>query len=64
MPSRDNYLKNFIGKAERLLKRIRKKVHFFLKGEKSQESINNFCLSSNKTPPTVLELKPLEEDVI
>ena len=30
----------------------------------SRENITNFALSSNKTPPTVLELKPFEEDVI
>ena len=40
------------------------KSHFFLKGEKSQENIRNFGLSCNKTPPTVLELEPFEEDVI
>ena len=39
-------------------------AHFFLKGEKSQENTRNLGLSSNKTPPTVLELKPFEEDVI
>ena len=43
---------------------MRWKAHFFLKGEKSQENTRNFGLSSNKTPPTVLELKPFEEDVI
>ena len=40
------------------------KAHFFLKGEKSQENTRNFGLSSNKTPPAVLELKPFEEVVI
>ena len=43
---------------------MRCKAHFFLKGEKSQENTRNFGLSSNRTPPTVLELKPFEEDVI
>ena len=43
---------------------MRWKAHFFLKGEKSQENTRNFGLSSNKTPPTILELKPFEEDVI
>ena len=43
---------------------MRWKAHFFLNGEKSQKNITNFGLSSNKTPPTVLELKPFEEDVI
>ena len=42
---------------------MRWKAHFFPKGEKSQENTRNFGLSSNKTPPTVLYLKPFEEDV-
>ena len=64
IPSRDSYLRNLIEKAESVLKRMRWKAHFFIKGEKSQESTRNFGLSSKKTPPTVLELKPFEEDVI
>ena len=65
IPSRDSYLKNFIEKAESALKPMRwKGRHFFLKGEKSQENTSNFGLSSNKTPRTVLELKPFEEDVV
>ena len=37
---------------------------FLFKRRKSQENTRNFGLSSTKTPPTVLELKPFEEDVI
>ena len=43
---------------------MRWKAHFFLKGEKSQEKTNYFGLPSNKTPPTILELKAFEEDVL
>ena len=64
IPSRDNYLRNLIEKVESVLKRMRWKAYFFLKGEKNQENINHFGLSSNKTPPTILELKPFEEDVL
>ena len=32
--------------------------------EKNQENTNHFGLSSNKTPPTILELKPFAEDVL
>ena len=64
IPSRDNYLRNLIEKVESVLKRMRWKAHFFPKGEKNQENINHFGLSSNKTPPTILELKPFEEDVL
>ena len=64
IPSRDNYLRNLIEKVESVLKHMRWKVHFFLKGEKNQENTNHFGLSSNKTPPTILELKPFEEDIL
>ena len=64
IPSRDNYLRNLIEKVESVLKRMRWKAHFFLKGEKSQEKTNYFGLPSNKTPPTILELKAFEEDVL
>ena len=64
IPSRDNYLRNLIEKVESVLKRMRWKAHFFLKGEKSQEKTNYFGLLSNKTPPTILELKAFEEDVL
>ena len=64
IPSRDSYLRNLIEKAESVLKRMRWKAHFFLKREKSQENTRNFGLSSNKTPSTVLGLKPFEDDVI
>ena len=53
-----------IEKVESVLKRMSWKAHFFLKGEKNQENTNHFGLSSNKTPPTILELKPFEEDVL
>ena len=43
---------------------MRWKAHFFVKGEKNQENTNHFGLSSNKTPPTILELKPFEEDLL
>ena len=57
-------MRNLIDKVESVLKRMRRKAHFFLKGEKNQENTNQFGLSSNKTPPTILELKPFEEDVL
>ena len=64
IPSSDNYVRNLIEKSRKRTKRMRWKAHFFLNGKKSQENITNFGLSSNKTPPTVLELKPFQEDVI
>ena len=37
---------------------------FLFKRENSQEKPNYFGLPSNKTPPTILELKAFEEDVL
>ena len=54
----------FNRKSGSVLNRKRWKANFFLKGEKNQENTNHFGLSSNKTPPTILELKPFEEDVL
>ena len=42
---------NLIEKVESVLKRMRWKAHFFLKGEKNQQNTNHFGLLSNKTPP-------------
>ena len=43
---------------------MRWKAHFFLKGEKSQEKTNYFGRPPNKTPPTILEQKAFEEDLL
>ena len=37
-----NYLRNLIEKVESVLKRMRWKAHFFLKGEKNHENTNHF----------------------
>ncbi len=39
-------------------------AHFFLKGDKISDQNNPFGLPSNKTPPTILEMKSFENDVI
>ena len=49
---------------ESVLKRIRLKAYFFLKGDKISDQNNLFGLPSNKTPPIILEMKPFENDVI
>ncbi len=53
-----------IEKVENVLKRMRWKAHFFLKGDKVSDQNNRFGLPSNKTPPTILEMKSFENDVI
>ncbi len=37
---------------------------FFQKGDKISDQNNHFGLPSNKTLPTILEMKPSENDVI
>ncbi len=64
IPSQDAYLRNLIEKVENVLKRMRWKAHFFLKGDKMSDQNNPFGLPSNKTPPTILEMKSFENDVI
>ena len=65
IPSQDAYLRSLIEKVESVLKRMRWKAHFYLKGEKNATGKNNsFGLPSNKSPPTVLEIKPFEHDVL
>ncbi len=43
---------------------MRWKAHFFLNGHKISDQNNPFGLPSNKTPPTILEMKSFENDVI
>ncbi len=62
--SQDAYLRNLIEKVESVLKRMRWKAHFFLKGDEISDQNNPFGLPSNKTPPTILEIKSFENNVI
>ncbi len=48
IPSQDAYLRNLIEKVENLLKCIRWKAHFFLKGDKISDQNNPFGLPSKK----------------
>ncbi len=64
IPSQDAYLRNLIEKVENVLKRMRWKAHFFLKGDKISDQNNPFGLPSNKTPPTILEMKPFKSRVV
>ena len=64
LPTQDAYLKNLVEKVESVTKRMRWKAHFFLKGEKNNDKNKLFDLASNKTPPTILEMKPFEDDLI
>ena len=64
IPSQDAYLRSLIQKVESVLKRMRWKAHFYLKGEKKPTKNNSFGLPSSKSPPTVSEIKSFELDVL
>ena len=64
IPSQDAYLRSLIQKVESVLKRMRWKAHFYLKGEKNPTKNNSFGLPSSKSPPTVSEIKSFELDVL
>ncbi len=64
IPSQDAYLRNLIEKVESVLKRMRWKAHFFLKVDNISDQNNPFGLPSNNTPPTILEMKYFENNVI
>ena len=42
---------------------MRWKANIFLKGDKNSIESNRFGLSSTKTPPAILEMKPFEGDL-
>ena len=64
IPSQDAYLRNLIEKVQSVVKRMCWKAHFVLKGDKISDQNSPFGLPSNKTPPTFLEMKSFENDVI
>ena len=62
IPSQDAYLRNLIEKVESVIKRMRCKANFFLKGNKNSNESNRFGLPST-TPHAILEMKPFEDDL-
>ena len=62
IPSQDAYLRNLIEKVESVIKRMRWKANFFLKGNKNSNESNRFGLPST-TPHAILEMKPFEDEL-
>ena len=62
IPLQDAYLKNSIEKVESVIKHMRWNAHFFNKNSINKN--NHFGLASNKTPPSIPEMKPFETDLI
>ena len=69
IPSADSYKRRLIEKVESVIRRMRWKAFFFLKGseeveDEGQEN-NNYGLCKTKAcPPQVEELKPFENDLL
>jgi hypothetical protein len=51
IPSQHAHLRNLIEKVESVIKRMRWKANFFLKGDKNSNESDYFGLPSTKTPP-------------
>ena len=65
IPSHDAYRKKLIEMVESLIKRMRWKAFFFLRGDKDlkQDCDEKFGLKSRRCPPQIDDLKPFEESV-
>lgn len=65
IPSHDAYRKKLIEMVESLIKRMRWKAFFFLRGDKDekQDCDEKFGLKSRRCPPQIDELKPFEDDM-
>jgi hypothetical protein len=48
IPSQDAYLRNLIKKVESVIKRMRWKANFFLKGDKNLNESNRFGIPSTR----------------
>ena len=67
IPRNDVYMKALIEKVESLIKRMRWRAHFFLRGSDSGEADAERTrpkLNSRKCPPQVEELAPFESDML
>jgi len=65
VPSQKAYLSRLIEKVESLLKRMRWKAFFYLKGDDGEEySSNNHGFRTRKCPPAPMEMKAFEEDMV
>ena len=68
IPSADSYKRRLIEKVESVIRRMRWKSFFFLKGseeveDEGQEN-NNYGFKTKAYPPQVEELKPFENDLL
>lgn len=63
LPSQNAQRKKIFEKTEDVISRMRWKAHFFLSGNSYGNASNAFGLKSRKTPPTMSEIKPFENDL-
>ena len=68
IPHKISYTKALVEKTESFLKRMRWKAHFYLTktddvNTTNRESLKNFNLKSDNTPPQIAELTSFENDM-
>ena len=59
---RNDYMAKLLLKVESVIKRMRRKAHFFL-NPTDQPPTNNYNFKSRKCPPQIEEMKPFENDM-
>ena len=64
IPTEKEYKKSLIVRVEEVIKRMRWKAFFYLKGDNTKEETNaRFGLKTKNCPPKVPEMKEFEDDV-
>ena len=63
IPSYSTYKLLLTEKIESLIKRMRRKAHFYLKGINNQDNTNNFNLKSRKCSPICKDMQAFENDL-
>lgn len=63
VPSEKEYTKCLITRVEDVVKRMRWKALFYLKGDNAESTSNKYGFRSKACPPQIEEMKPFEEDL-
>ncbi len=64
IPKHSEYIKRLIEKIEDFTKRLRWRVHFFLKPDKKPQKKETYGFKTTKAPPFVPQLKNFEDDLL
>ena len=64
IPSERNYMQEMIASAEKFIRNLRWRTHFFLNPKSKSNKKETYGFPSSKTPPHVPELKELEDGML